>query len=283
MDDQHTRQQSSYIIDASNAAEMARLIDQDSMLTQAIGVFPAELDLARVFRLLDVGCGPGGWARTAARQLPDTTIVGVDINPDMIGYARAFTRVERIHNLTFHCMDAKQPLAFEDASFDLIHARLLVAAIPQKNWPALTEEYRRITQPGGWIILTESDALATTNSQAMEALSGLCMKAMGQAGFYADPDHRLTAHLAAFLSNAGLTDMHTEHYTIDVSWGTSAYAPLISNMKIALSLLQPFILKMGYSSQHELETLYGQALRDMECDDFRGHGDVVRVWGQRPT
>src|SRR5258708_3157755 len=51
-----------YVIDAENAAEMARLLLQDQLLTRAMGGPLAEqVDMSQVHRVLDIGCGPGGW------------------------------------------------------------------------------------------------------------------------------------------------------------------------------------------------------------------------------
>src|SRR5947207_7899921 len=59
--------QSSYFIDAENAAEMARLIDQDHIITKGMGgLFAAIPDLSRISRALDLGCGPGEWALEVA-------------------------------------------------------------------------------------------------------------------------------------------------------------------------------------------------------------------------
>jgi ubiquinone/menaquinone biosynthesis C-methylase UbiE len=274
--------QSSYVIDSSMGAEIARLTDQDAMLTQATGILPTQIDLTETYHLLDVACGPGGWARAVARQLPDIEIVGVDINRDMVGYANAFAKVEQLHNLSFQVMDVRQALAFADASFDLVNARLLTAAVNKHVWPALVKEYARITRPGGWIVLTESDKFFITNSEAGDALVEMGLKAMLRTGFYGGIwGDGITPHLASFCTNAGLTDIQSEQHLIDFSSGTPAYPALVSNVKIAWLLMQPFILKMGYSTQEELTVWYEKAIQDVERDDFRGHVDLTRVWGRK--
>lgn len=273
---------SSYIIDSSTGAETTRLIDQDVMITQATGVFPASLDLSGVSRLLDVACGPGGWAREAARQLPAATVIGVDIHQGMVDYATAFVQTMGSQNLSFQVMDVMRPLEFADASFDLVHARFLVGLLYRKTWPFVVQEYTRITRPGGWIILTESDKFITSNSQAVENLLELGLKAMERASMFAGASgESVTAHLTVFLREAGLREIHSEHHAIDVSHQTSAHQSVLKNLKTGLLLIQPFILKMGYSSQEELETLYKQAINDIESDNFRGQVDLTRAWGQR--
>jgi tRNA G46 methylase TrmB len=61
-----------YFIEAENAAEMARLMHQDRLLTKSMGgVFPEPLDTSRIHSVLDVACGPGGWILDVARTNPD--------------------------------------------------------------------------------------------------------------------------------------------------------------------------------------------------------------------
>lgn len=54
--------ENTYVIDAESAAEMARLMRQDQLMTAGMGgIFPEQIDLSGVQRVLDLACGPGGW------------------------------------------------------------------------------------------------------------------------------------------------------------------------------------------------------------------------------
>jgi len=70
-------------------------------------------------RLLDVACGPGTLALQLARDLPATSIIGVDASQEMVARAQAAAAEARLgeERLRFAAMDAHQ-LAFESASFD---------------------------------------------------------------------------------------------------------------------------------------------------------------------
>ncbi|WP_165423070.1 hypothetical protein [Ktedonosporobacter rubrisoli] len=50
-------QSSSYVTDAENMAEMARLIKQARQVTQCMGLLPQEIP--EPTSVLDLGCGPG--------------------------------------------------------------------------------------------------------------------------------------------------------------------------------------------------------------------------------
>jgi hypothetical protein len=53
-----------YIIDSEQAAELARLMQQDRLLTEAMGgLLPEEgINLPERGHVLDLACGPDGWA-----------------------------------------------------------------------------------------------------------------------------------------------------------------------------------------------------------------------------
>ncbi len=120
-----------YIIDTEKyGAETSRLLLQDKLFTQAMGgTLPATYDLTGVTRILDIACGPGGWALEVAYQHSDIEVVGIDISPAMIEYARSQAQVQHLENAAFLVMDTRTPLAFPDASFDLINARLLLSFV----------------------------------------------------------------------------------------------------------------------------------------------------------
>src|SRR5438105_1031571 len=88
------QEHNSYFIDHESAGEMARLLDQDRLYTEAMGGFFSERsDLSDLHRMLDIGCGPGGWVQELAFAFPDKEFVGTDISEAMIKYARAQAKV----------------------------------------------------------------------------------------------------------------------------------------------------------------------------------------------
>src|SRR6185312_15909065 len=61
-------------------------------------------------RLLDVACGPGTLALQLARDLPATSIIGVDASQEMVARAQAAAAEARLgeERLRFAAMDAHQ-------------------------------------------------------------------------------------------------------------------------------------------------------------------------------
>src|SRR5437867_767681 len=129
--DPSQKNENTYVIDPESATEMARLMNQDRIITENMGsLLPEQLDLSNTRNILDVACGPGGWALNVASAYPDIEVVGVDISKPMIEYARAQAWSRGLENVSFEVMSALEPFTFPDNSFDGVNARLLVGFMP---------------------------------------------------------------------------------------------------------------------------------------------------------
>jgi tRNA G46 methylase TrmB len=83
-----------------DATQVARLLLQDRIFNEGIGAavfFPSqEKKRSNLHRVLDIGCGPGGWVIDLARQLPQTTVIGIDSSPTMITYANGLAQLYQL-------------------------------------------------------------------------------------------------------------------------------------------------------------------------------------------
>ncbi|KAI0450561.1 S-adenosyl-L-methionine-dependent methyltransferase [Xylaria acuta] len=115
---------------------------QDGRLTMA------HID-ENVQKVLDVGCGTGIWAIDFADRYPHAEVVGVDISPSQPQWIPP--------NLKFEIDDITQPWTYASNSFDYIHMRWLIGAIP--NWYTLFREVFQALKPGGIFESKESSAI----------------------------------------------------------------------------------------------------------------------------
>ncbi|MBE3564639.1 MAG: methyltransferase domain-containing protein [Thermogemmatispora sp.] len=280
--------QNSYVIDSENAGELARLMHQDQMLTRGMGglfpEFPEGAPLPAGGRVLDLACGPGGWALEVAFAYPNVEVIGVDISQAVIEYANAQAWSRGLENAHFRVMDVMQPLAFPDASFDLINGRLLLGFMLPEAWPKLLAECRRLLKPGGIIRLTESESGLTT-SPAAERFNALLAEALKKAGqsFSADGRHiGITPVLPRLVRQAGFEEVKLRASAIECSMGTEGYYPMLKDWLMLQELIQPFLIKMGVATGEELGRLIQQATAEMQQEDFCGLYTLLTVWGRKP-
>lgn len=275
-------EETTYFINTENAAEMARLMQQDRLLTREMGgLFPQQLDLPTIHDVLDIGCGPGGWVLDVAHDHPKISVTGIDISQIMVEYARAQARVQWLNNAHFKVMDALKPLDFPPHSFDLINARFISGFMPPAAWSQLLQECMRILRPAGTLRLIEPEYPLTT-SPALERLGGMVTHAMQLAGQSFSPDGRhagITPVLGRLLREAGFINIQKKAHVLDCSAGMEAYTSQYQNTMVFLKLIQPFLLKMNMATKEELDVLYEQALMEMHFDDFCAVWYYLSVWG----
>lgn len=278
-----------YLNDPESGAEMARLLDQDRTLTACMGGLWTELgNVEAIHDVLDVACGPGGWAQEVAIAYPHLQVTGFDISHAMIEYASMQARIQKLANVHFEVMDATRPLALPDASFDLVNARLLAGFMLTQHWEPLVEECHRVLRPGGILRLTETDTWGITNSPAAQQLLDLANRAAWLTGHSFDPSGRtigITPMLDRLITRAGFQDIQSKPHAINFSIGAKAHHAVYENFRVFLKLLQPFLLKVrsafpdsGIPDQEELDRLYNQMLLEMIEDDFVGIFYLLTVW-----
>jgi ubiquinone/menaquinone biosynthesis C-methylase UbiE len=275
-----------YMIDPEHAAELARLMQQDRVVTEGMGgLFPEGQTLPDGGRLLDLACGPGGWTLEVAFTYPKVEVIGVDISQQVIEYARAQAWSRGLENVQFQIMNVMQPLDFPDASFDLINGRLLFGFMLPAAWPRLLAECRRLLKPGGVVRLTETEPALTT-SPAFETLMSLGSLALKRAGQSFSPDGRhvgITPMLPRLLRQAGFRNVRLRSSTIEWSIGTPAHYSVFKDCMVFLDLLRPFMVRAGVASEEELLRLYQEAVTQMQLDDFSALWTFLTVWGEQPA
>lgn len=276
---------STYVIEAENAAEMARLTTQDRLVTKAMrGLFPPQLDLSSVRSVLDIACGPGGWVFDVAMAYPRLIVTGIDMSELMVAYAQSQAQVRYVNNTRFRVMNALHPLDFPDNSFDFINARLLFGFMPPTAWLPLLGECQHILRPGGILRLTEGEA-GITNSPATERITGMITQSLYQAKQSFSPDGRhtgITPMLSRLQRDAGFVHIQQAAHMMDYSKGTEAYQGMYQNFLVGYKLIQPFLLKMDMITPGEMDYVYQQMLTEMAADDFCAVWYLLSVWGQKP-
>ena len=116
---------------------------------------PRTLELSSASRVLEIGCGSGGYALHLAATT-GCTIVGLDLNEAGIRNANSLAQARNLAaRASFEQCDVAHPLPFPGASFDAAFANDVLCHIPAR--PALLHEILRVLKPRARLLF--SDAL----------------------------------------------------------------------------------------------------------------------------
>src|SRR5258708_3129471 len=250
-------------------------------------VFPEQLDLSGIHRVLDVACGTGEWVIATAQAFPQLEVVGIDGDPEALDHVRTQARASGLDTITFTVTNARPPFDIPSASFDLVNVRFVANSTPLAGWSALLGECLRIVRSGGVIQCTEGDT-PLTSSPAGERLSNLLSEALGQNEQNLFPSIRsgrnflITPLLHRTLMDAGCKNVHKAIYVTNFVHGTADQADMAREDPRICHPPQPVLLGMCLATQPEIEQLRQQMLSEMQLEGFRGVGFYRTVWGNKP-
>jgi ubiquinone/menaquinone biosynthesis C-methylase UbiE len=284
-DPRHEHPSTYFVQDRSNEEELTRLKIQDQIITAGMGGVLLEQPNPAIFqRVLDVGCGTGGWLIEAAKTYPAMSLlVGVDVSGRMVEYARAQAEEQQVSDrVQFRVMDALRMLEFPTDYFDLVNQRTGASYLRTWDWPKLLQEFQRVTRPGGVIRVTESDAIIESSSPALTRLNQIFLQAFYQAGHLFTPDNKgLTGELARLLYQYGFQNVQTGSHTLHYRAGTAEGQYFSEDMRLVYRTVVPFLRKWGQVPD-DYETIYQQALSELQRPDFVATWSLLTVWGNKP-
>ncbi|THV31310.1 class I SAM-dependent methyltransferase [Glycomyces paridis] len=110
-------------------------------------------------RVLDIGCGPGTISADLAALVPSGHVTAVDHAPAIVEQAAKEAASRGLANMDFGTADV-HALAFEDGSFDVVHAHQVLQHVGDPV--QALREMRRVARPGGLIAVRDSDYRAFT-------------------------------------------------------------------------------------------------------------------------
>lgn len=97
-------------------------------------------------RVLDAGCGTGGFIRTLRTSHPQWTVTGVDVSPLACQLARERTGADVVEG-------SITALPFGEASFDAVSTGDVIYHVEDTG--AVLAEFARVLRPGGAIVVNE--------------------------------------------------------------------------------------------------------------------------------
>jgi len=105
--------------------------------------------------ILEVGCGPGFYARRLAKRYAGTSVFGIDRSSRMVSSARRRAMADRLNNCQFIEGDVESLSSCVKQVDALVSSRLFLV-LPNRS--AVLAEMFRVLKPGGRLFLAEPTA-----------------------------------------------------------------------------------------------------------------------------
>lgn len=258
--------------------EMNRLDFQHYVLRQAFRgnfVAPVENPVA----ILDVGTGTGRWAREVATVFPNANVVGFDLNtPPADEKANAGETEARPTNYAFVPGNILEGLPFADASFDFVHMRLLVLALPHDRWPFVVSELIRVTRPGGWVESVEviaDERGGPAVDQVMEWVGAMLQRR--------SIDIADGSRVGALLQAQGLTSVFSRRVEVPIgAHGDRVGKLMATDILNGMQALRGPIESLGLATGAEFDRVFAESSRALASPRVRCVAPFYVAYGQRP-
>jgi len=226
--------------------------------------------------ILDVGAGTGRWAIEMAELFPQANVIGLDINPPGVDtVARGAQR--QPPNYVFVQGNVLERLPFPDASFDFVHMRALVAAIPHDRWSYVVSELIRVTRRGGWVESLEATAMeggTPATDQLMVWLTGTLAK---RGIIFADG-----GKVGQLLRAAGLAHVKSAQVNIPCGEAGGRVGRMgVIDFNSLMQGLGGMMVAQGLATAEQFERTFVQARLDLSSPAVRAFIPDHIAFGQR--
>ncbi|KAG0052375.1 hypothetical protein BGZ90_006510 [Linnemannia elongata] len=233
-----------------------------------------ELDLmapiAKPFRkAIDINCASGDWAMDMAIKHPRTLVYALD---SLLDTTHLPLRIPE--NCKFRMRDARD----QEGEFDLVHQRLGAFRTPIQEWTPHFAEMRRLTRPGGWIQMAESDGMVVRAGLETAKVNRWVEQAALSSGL--NPPQLMGALMPTVLG-AGLINVECYDYSIPLGeWaGLRGQVAMRSYLDMVESLKEEIIDMNRLEEGLFEETM---EMMKMECQDEKAELIMRVICAQKP-
>lgn len=205
-------------------------------------------------KVLDLACGPGLYsALIAAEVQPDGRVTGIDIDNNLLAYARTAIQGGAMGELMEFQSGSFYEIPFEDNSFDSVFLSSSLLYVPEKDHHKVITEIKRVTCPGGRIIIKDIDAAYLIIHPVEPELSLkvvlAAMRGLREESSSSHFNNFMGRRLHGLLQHEGLLNVTTRTYAIQQAY------PLSDPAKEYISRTSEWFLEkaMTYLSQSDAE------------------------------
>jgi len=221
-------------------------------------------------RVLDVGCGPGVDTIALAELVGESgSVDGVDTDPTLVAEAERRASAAGVHDRVQHHVADALALPFDGQTFDAVRSERLFQHLSDPR--AALAEMLRVTRPGGWIVVLETDySSSTIDSDQIDLERRLALAAAQsvRSGYVARQLYRL------------FTDQGLSGISVTVRPVTSTRYAVVRGA--SLDLIEPGALASGIVTEEQLHAWHAELERADARNAFFACINMMLVSGCKP-
>ncbi len=224
--------------------------------------------------VIDIGCGPGSDTLPLAKLTgPTGSVVGFDYDLAMVQEAERLAKQAQVQDYVHHFSTPIPPIPYPDGAFLSARSERVFQHISDPQ--PLLNEMRRVTRPGGWVVVVDTDHSSISADILDDSLVDIewglrrARVEMFNNGFSGRKLYR------QFII-AGFRDVTVELFPITVTSNVEGrYAT-------AADKVEKYAIAKGIVTEEEVRRLQGaQEKADQEGISF-GYGVILLVAGKVP-
>lgn len=220
--------------------------------------------------ILDVGCGTGIWCYELCREFSQAQVYGLDLE--------VVPKPEVPPNYHFVEGNLLNGLPFARNTFDFVHQRFLIAALPATAWPMVIRQLIDVTRPGGWIELVEAGGdHFSPDGPVSSRFADEVIKIAAIRGI----DTRLMRSLGSMLELAGLLNVEKRTFLLPVGkWGGRVGTLMGTDLEIVLKSFKDAFIKVLRYSPEEFDKIHATMMQEWE--QYHSNYPIYLYYGQKP-
>jgi SAM-dependent methyltransferase len=262
----------------SNDIEQRRLVDQAEALEPQTRWLLDRLGVEAGWRVADVGCGPIGILDLLSERVgPKGEVVGIEREQRFADMARREIEKRRLKNIRVLEGDALGP-GEGSKTFDLVHERLVLLNLPQRDQFTVVRQMVSRLKPGGLIALQEYDAVSLVCYPEHPSWT-ILLDAYADA-FRSRGGNRATGRtLHSLLRSIGVGSIEMKVHARHLEVGDSQRTVLLT----LVELMRERIMALGRFSENEFKQHRKRLLQHLKDPDTQVIDRLlIQTWGRKP-
>jgi ubiquinone/menaquinone biosynthesis C-methylase UbiE len=253
-----------YMGDSRYLETAAQALREEKQLTYtAMHVQPGQ-------HVLDVGCGPGVDTVALAEFVGASgSVDGVDADPAMVAAAEHRASAAGVHDRVHHHVADALALPFDANTFDAVRGERLFQHLSDPR--AALAEMLRVTRPGGWIVVLDTDYSSSTLDSDQTDLE----RRLALAAAQSVPSGYAARKLYRMFTDHGLSD-------ISVTVRPVTFTKYEFARGAFLDLIEPGALASGIVTEEQLDAWHAELEQADARNAFFACVNMILVCGCKP-